>query len=801
MSFGRDLVGAAGCGTANPLLSMAGSMAGMNAQLADVRGGAFAADKAAAAAGPMGAPMMGGQMMRPGGAPDAAFMNALNKPQGPAHPMGVPLHALQQQRMQQQQHMAAQRGASGAELAEQFHAMELQAKQQHEFEQAFASGGPRAAAAVHAQPPQWAMEFQQQQQHMRQQHHAGNWANEFDQMQRMGNPRVAAAAALSQQQAHGMGMHHQAPSMFGMRGPMGMMGGGMGMMGMMQQQSHFGHYGQAAASARPAVQIQEVPDSTAAGPVAEEAEAATEEAESVFGEAHDSLDEAYAAATGGAADWSAEYGGAAVPSEANQQGSVGVGGGMDKAMLDKLMNSGNPKWANSKFLKFIEKISKGEIEFRNNEAIDKGPQAASASSGGDAWSAELAAQAAAHGGNGGSADWADQFATQQAHPASWGASASASAASGSQQASGEVKSQAEQWLEDYEAQGLADTEFKDFDWQSALNRAREDQVELAKDPEYNFAPAKAAENPYASSANPYEEGVALFKAGQLVQAIAAFEAAVQRDAEHADAWSYLGECQAHNEEEHNAIAAFLKAVSIDPYNLKALLQLGISYTNDLEESRALNYLKTWLTNNPDYQSAAIVQQKQQMDQYAAMYGGGDASSGGLMSANGHPHFSYDRDLHDDVTSMFLAALSQRPDDPDLHTVLGVLYHISSDFDKAIASFKAAVALKPDDATLWNKLGATQANSSRSADAVHAYKRALQLRPTYVRTLANLAISYANQGLHDEAVRTYLTTLSHNPQASHVWSYLRISLAHMQRDDLVELSHKKDAQLFRPFFNF
>ena len=52
----------------------------------------------------------------------------------------------------------------------------------------------------------------------------------------------------------------------------------------------------------------------------------------------------------------------------------------------------------------------------------------------------------------------------------------------------------------------------------------------------------------------------------------------------------------------------------------------------------------------------------------------------------------------------------------------ILYHISSDFDKAIDSFKIAVKLKPDDAALWNKLGATQANSSRSSEAVHAYKR-------------------------------------------------------------------------------
>jgi hypothetical protein len=31
------------------------------------------------------------------------------------------------------------------------------------------------------------------------------------------------------------------------------------------------------------------------------------------------------------------------------------------------------------------------------------------------------------------------------------------------------------------------------------------------------------------------------------------------------------------------------------------MMLGVSYTNDLAEMRALNYLKTWLLNNPEYQ--------------------------------------------------------------------------------------------------------------------------------------------------------------------------------------------------------
>lgn len=77
-----------------------------------------------------------------------------------------------------------------------------------------------------------------------------------------------------------------------------------------------------------------------------------------------------------------------------------------------------------------------------------------------------------------------------------------------------------------------------------------------------------------------------------------------------------------------------------------------------------------------------------------------------------------------VSRLFTEAAQMSPEDADVHIVLGVLYNLSREFDKAIESFQTALKLKPRDYSLWNKLGATQANSVQSADAILAYQQVI-----------------------------------------------------------------------------
>ena len=269
----------------------------------------------------------------------------------------------------------------------------------------------------------------------------------------------------------------------------------------------------------------------------------------------------------------------------------------------------------------------------------------------------------------------------------------------------------------------------------------------------------------------FERGVELFEAGEVAAAIECFEAAVRQDAERVDAWRWLGQALAQNDEDTRAIAALQTCLHLDPYDLPSLLMLGVSHTNNFDGRRALNYLKTWMAHNPEY--AGRVDTADVEDAQPVGYG-------------------VDHALHQQVTRMFVDATHVNPQDADVWTVLGVLYHITADYDMAVNAFREAVKLRPDNPELWNKLGATLANANNNDEAIGPYERALALRPGYVRAQSNLGICHYNRGSYEQAVSVFLDILERNSEHSHLWSLLRMSLALMGRADAAEVSRGKDA---------
>jgi peroxin-5 len=235
---------------------------------------------------------------------------------------------------------------------------------------------------------------------------------------------------------------------------------------------------------------------------------------------------------------------------------------------------------------------------------------------------------------------------------------------------------------------------------------------------------------------------------------------------------YSGLSHAENDEDRKAIVCLQRAVDADPYNIEALLALGVSYVNELDNHKALMTLKTWIQHNPKFHGLKI-----ESDAY---------SDGSLL---------------DEVQHLMLKAKAWETGDSDVLEVLGVLYNVSHDYTNAVDAFRSALDASPDNYALWNKLGATLANGSMSVEALAAYENALAIKPRYARGWLNVGISHANLGNYKEAAAAYLQALALNRNATHIWSYLRIALTQMDRYDLVKKTDLGDVALFRSDFSF
>jgi peroxin-5 len=257
------------------------------------------------------------------------------------------------------------------------------------------------------------------------------------------------------------------------------------------------------------------------------------------------------------------------------------------------------------------------------------------------------------------------------------------------------------------------------------------------------------DNIFRDVPNAFEEGVRIMQeGGNLSLAALAFEAAVQRDPSHLDAWVQLGAAQAQNEKETPAIRALEQALKLDPNNLDALMGLAVSYTNEGYDSTAYRTLERWLSVK--YPSIA---------------------SPTSLSSDTDIGFTDRHQLHTKVTDLFIRAAQLSPDaetmDPDVQVGLGVLFYGAEEYDKAVDCFSAALAsteagISNDTSTvhlLWNRLGATLANSGRSEEAIAAYERALSLRGNFVRARYNLGVSCINIGCYEEAAAHLLGALA------------------------------------------
>lgn len=304
--------------------------------------------------------------------------------------------------------------------------------------------------------------------------------------------------------------------------------------------------------------------------------------------------------------------------------------------------------------------------------------------------------------------------------------------------------------------------------------------------EYTFA----EENPMTELENAFEKGKEYLAKGDIPSAVLCFEVAAKKEPENADIWELLGLSQAENEMDPQSIAALKRSLEIKPDNMRVLMALAVCYTNESLQSHALKMLTNWFQVNPKY--------KHLVEKYPELQATEGSMPSSIIQGN----------RLQEIQNLFLDAVRENPQqvDPEVQEALGVLYNLSSEFDKAVDCFRAALHVNPQNAKVWNRLGASLANGSRSVEAVEAYQQALAIEPGFIRVRYNVGVCCMNLKAYKQAAEHLLTALNmqansaalrdlpegagaagfgtgQKQMSESIWSTLKMVISLMGRSDL------------------
>lgn len=282
----------------------------------------------------------------------------------------------------------------------------------------------------------------------------------------------------------------------------------------------------------------------------------------------------------------------------------------------------------------------------------------------------------------------------------------------------ETKPAEEDWPEAFQESKKAEEEFNDQYNKEFWDRLQDEWKKLSEDsarehPWLNefsdyYDPYKEYKfdenNPMVDIENALEKGKAFLKNGDVPSASLCFEVAVKQEPDNAEAWQLLGTTQAENEKDPNAIAALKRSLEINPNNQTVLMALAISFTNESYQNQALKMLNQWMKINPKYSNL--------------VGGAGNEETADVEEIAS----SRIRGMELEQTQeLFLRAVQQNAAtgafDVDVQEALGVLFNLSSEYEKAVDCFQAAVELAPDNAKLWNRLGASYANGNKPTEVI------------------------------------------------------------------------------------
>jgi protein O-GlcNAc transferase len=301
-----------------------------------------------------------------------------------------------------------------------------------------------------------------------------------------------------------------------------------------------------------------------------------------------------------------------------------------------------------------------------------------------------------------------------------------------------------------------------------------------------------------------EKGRLHLSVGELSQAQAAFEEALQLAPQNSEALHQLGMVQQQQGNFPGATESYHSLLKVSPQNPEVHSQLGVVLYLQGKTEEAVEHYQIAITLKPDFAEVynnlgvafhqqkrlveAIHHYRQAVELNPQFY---DASNnlGLALSQQGQ---------HEAAIPWFHKAIATRADDTASHINLGSTYKALQQFTLAIESFQNALKYSAQDPVIHFKLAHSYECLGAFEEAAAYYEKAVSLKPDYVAALNNLGLMRQQQGRLEEAIGCYESALHYNPNLAE--GYLNLGTVYEQLDQKAQaLEAYEKALQARPDF--
>ena len=221
---------------------------------------------------------------------------------------------------------------------------------------------------------------------------------------------------------------------------------------------------------------------------------------------------------------------------------------------------------------------------------------------------------------------------------------------------------------------------------------------------------------------------------------------------------------------HQAIAAYNRALSLAPSFIDAHISLGNALRVIGKHAEATEQIKKSLAFDVKKPRSYLVlgeicREAGNLDEALSYYSTAARADATLAEAYvGIGNVYRKKGMPEKALAAYNQALALNPDSPTLYTERGLFYREQGKIEEAIKNYNTALALDPRYAEAHNNLGWLYQQQGQYDQALQCFTKAIASNPSLLTAYDNMVQAYLKQNNPQQAVATYKQCLAANETA-------------------------------------